>query len=218
MGWRIDCVVVGPIRCNCYILSDTTSNKAYLIDPGAESRELMDYLERRNFELQAVLITHSHIDHIGGIEMLHAEYPVPIYYHGADKPLFDNITSQAQIFGILPPVLQARQPKTGSGTLQDNQIFPFEGGELKVIHTPGHTPGSVCFHATGLDEVVFTGDTLFCGSIGRTDLWGGSYEQIIQSIKERLLTLDDRVKVLPGHGDDTTIGTERRHNSFLLED
>jgi hydroxyacylglutathione hydrolase len=89
---------------------------------------------------------------------------------------------------------------------------------VKVIHTPGHTPGSVCFYATGTDEVIFTGDTLFTGSIGRTDLWGGSFEQIIPSIKERLMTLDDNVKVLPGHGDDTTIGTERRHNPFLQED
>ena len=218
MGWRIDCVVVGPIHCNCYILSESISNKAYLIDPGAESKELMTYLSRRNFDLQAVLITHGHIDHIGGIEMLCQEFPTPVYFHPGDKPLFDDVAAQARLFGLQPPALLAKQPKTGTGSLQHNQSFAFEGGEVKVIHTPGHTPGSVCFYATGTDEVVFTGDTLFTGSIGRTDLWGGSFEQIIPSIKERLMTLDDNVKVLPGHGDDSTIGTERRHNPFLQED
>ncbi len=186
-----------------------------MIDPGAESKELLTFIQKKKLDLQAALITHAHIDHIGGIEMLLREIPVPVYYHSGDKFLYENIEMQASLFGVTPEDLEASQPKVGE-PLDDNRAFPFESGEVRVIHTPGHTPGSVCFHANGEGSAVFTGDTLFQGSIGRTDLWGGSFEQIMDSIKSRLLILDDNVQVLPGHGDATTIGIERRHNPFLL--
>lgn len=218
MSWNVDCVVVGPIQCNCYILSERASRKAYLIDPGAESRELLSYLQKKKFDLQAVLITHAHIDHVGGVEMIHAEFPVPVYYHAGDTFLYRDLAMQASLFGAMPEQVQARQPEVGEATLQDHQVFPFDGGEVRVIHTPGHTPGSVCFYATGEEAIVFTGDTLFDGSIGRTDLWGGNFEQIIASIKNRLLVMEDHVQVLPGHGEPTTIGKERRTNPFLSSD
>lgn len=188
-----------------------------MIDPGAESRELLAFIQKKKLDLQAVLITHAHIDHIGGIEMLHREIAAPVYYHSGDKFLYENVQMQARLFGVAPEDLQAVQPKAGESSLEDNRIFPFDNGEVRVIHTPGHTPGSVCFHAIGETSVVFTGDTLFQGSIGRTDLWGGSFERIMESIKSRLLALEDNVQVLPGHGDATTIGTERRQNPFLLQ-
>jgi hydroxyacylglutathione hydrolase len=216
MSWKIDCVVVGPIQCNCYILSDSVAGKAYLIDPGAESKELLDFLQKKKVDLQAILITHAHIDHIGGIEMLCREIPSPVYYHTGDKFLYENIQMQAQLFGVTPRDLQAEQPKSGNASLENNRVFPFENGEIRVIHTPGHTPGSVCFHAIGDGSALFTGDTLFKGSIGRTDLWGGSFEQIMESIKGGLMSLSDGVQVLPGHGDPTSIGAERRQNPFLL--
>ena len=216
MSWRIECVVVGPIHCNCYILSDTVSRKAYLIDPGAESKELSTYLEQSGLELQGMLITHSHIDHIGGIEDVSAQFPVPVYYHPGDKPLYDDVMGQARLFGLMPAQLQAKQPKAQPQSVEDGQRLPMEGGTIEIVHTPGHTPGSICFRTLGEQEVVFSGDTLFDGSIGRTDLWGGSFEQIIRSIKERLMVLDDKVKVLPGHGEHTTIGAERRFNPFLI--
>jgi glyoxylase-like metal-dependent hydrolase (beta-lactamase superfamily II) len=122
---------------------------------------------------------------------------------------------QAELFGFNLRQLQASQPKVGEPTLEHNQKFPLGSGSLNIIHTPGHTPGSVCFHAQGDQSVLFTGDTLFEGSIGRTDLWGGSFEQIIDSIQNRLMTLDDRLQVLPGHGESTTIGEERLNNPFL---
>jgi glyoxylase-like metal-dependent hydrolase (beta-lactamase superfamily II) len=215
MGWKIECVVVGPIQCNCYILSESNSGTAYVIDPGAESRELLSYLQKKKFDLKAVLITHAHIDHVGGIEALHAQFPVPVYYHAGDRYLYENLLMQAQLFGALPSHMQAVQPTVGEPTLRHDQVFGFAGGEMRVIHTPGHTPGSVCFHAKGEEAIVFSGDTLFDGSIGRTDLWGGNYDQIIASIKDRLLVMEDAVQVLPGHGEPTTIGKERRSNPFL---
>ena len=215
MTWKIDNVVVGPIQCNCYILSESVSGKAYVVDPGAESKELLTFLQKKKINLQAVLITHAHIDHVGGIEMLNREIPAPVYYHSGDRFLYENVAMQAQLFGVAPRDLQAEQPRVGDSTLQDHQTFALDEGEIRVIHTPGHTPGSSCFHAIGEVTALFTGDTLFQGSIGRTDLWGGSFEQIMESIKFKLLSLDDRVPVFPGHGESTTIGDERRQNPFL---
>jgi hydroxyacylglutathione hydrolase len=211
MSWKVECAVVGPIQCNCYILSDSASMQAYLIDPGAESKELMSFLEKKKLNLQAILITHAHIDHVGGIEFVHAKFPMPVFYHPDDQYLYENLAIQAQLFGVTPEQLQARQPNVGNASLRHGR----EIGKVRVIHTPGHTPGSVCFHATGDHPVLFSGDTLFAGSIGRTDLWGGDYDQIIESIRTRLLTLDDSLDVFPGHGEATTIGEERSTNPFL---
>lgn len=218
MSWKIERIVVGPIQCNCYIVSDSMSRKAYIIDPGAESPDLLKFLQSSNLEVQGVLITHAHIDHIGGIDMVYHQLSVPVYYHAGDQSLYKNIDMQARAFGFSPADLQAHQPTVGEGSLAHEQIFSVsEDKQIRVIHTPGHTPGSVCFHANGKESTVFTGDTLFQGSIGRTDLWGGSFEQIISSIKTRLLALPDEVKVLPGHGSASTIGEERRTNPFLLQ-
>lgn len=217
MSWKIDCVVVGPIQCNCYILSESISGQAYLIDPGAESRELVSYLQKKKYDLKAMLITHAHIDHVGGVQTLHEQLSVPAYYHNGDMVLYRDLAMQAQWFGATPEMVQARQPEAGEATLSDNQVFPIQGGEIRVIHTPGHTPGSVCFHASGEETLLFTGDTLFDGSIGRTDLWGGNFDQIIASIKTRILTLDDEVDMFPGHGEPTTVGKERETNPFLQD-
>lgn len=216
MSREIVRVVVGPIQCNCYIVTDKVSKKAYLIDPGAESRELLTFLEKMKVELEGVLITHAHLDHVGGIEMVNERFPAPVYYHAGDTPLFTHLDTQAESFGYQLSQLQARQPTVGDPSLRDGEDFLFAAGGVKVIHTPGHTPGSVCFYAEGPENVVFTGDTLFEGSIGRTDLWGGSFDQIMESIKTRLLTLPDEVKVLPGHGEFTSIARERAENPFLL--
>ena len=215
MTWKIDIVVVGPIQCNCYILSDDSSKKAFLIDPGAESPQLLEYLKKKNLQLQAILITHAHVDHIGGIDAVHEQTQSPVYYHGGDKFLFEDVSMQAKLFGVTPAQIQATQPQVGEGTLTDGQEFAFDGGNVRVIHTPGHTPGSVCYLASGQENLLFSGDTLFAGSIGRTDLWGGDYDQIIDSIRTKLLNLDDSVLVLPGHGPETTIGDERESNPFL---
>ena len=211
MSWKVECAVVGPIQCNCYIISEGNSGKAFLIDPGAESLELLNYLQKKKFELEAVLITHAHIDHVGGIEAVYAKFPAPVFYHAGDQFLYEDVEMQAKFFGVTPDQMQARQPKVGDPSLQNDQKI----GNIRIIHTPGHTPGSVCFQANGESPILFTGDTLFAGSIGRTDLWGGDYDQIIDSIRTRLLVLDDSVDVFPGHGEATTIGDERQSNPFL---
>ena len=216
MSREIARVIVGPIQCNCYIVSDTVSKKAFLIDPGAESKELMAHLDKMKFDLQGILITHAHLDHVGGIEMVLGSYPAPVYYNAGDAMLYNSLAIQAESFGYRLEDLQARQPETGEASLEHNREFDFAAGKVRVIHTPGHTPGSVCFHSEGDEPIVFTGDTLFEGSIGRTDLWGGSFPQIIDSIKTRLLALPDNVAVLPGHGEFTSIGRERKENPFLL--
>jgi glyoxylase-like metal-dependent hydrolase (beta-lactamase superfamily II) len=215
MSWEIDVVVVGPIQCNCFILSDSITREAYIIDPGAESKELLSYLQKKKFNLKGALITHAHLDHVGGIEMLNEGFQVPVLYHSGDQPLYVNLEMQAALFGFSLKDLQASQPKTGDPSLKDQQEFSFASGSLQVIHTPGHTPGSVCFNAKGDKPALFTGDTLFAGSIGRTDLWGGSFEQIMDSIQNRLMTLDDDLTVFPGHGPATSIGEERASNPFL---
>jgi glyoxylase-like metal-dependent hydrolase (beta-lactamase superfamily II) len=215
MSWEIGVVVVGPIQCNCFILSDSITREAFLIDPGAESKELLSYLQKKKFDLKGALITHAHLDHVGGIEMLNKAFPVPVYYHAGDQPLFTNLEMQAAHFGFSLKDLQASQPKTGEPSLKHQQEFSFASGLLQVIHTPGHTPGSVCFNAIGDKPALFTGDTLFAGSIGRTDLWGGSFEQIMDSIRNRLMTLNDNLPVFPGHGPATSIGEERASNPFL---
>ena len=213
MSWKVECAVVGPIQCNCYILSESNSGRAFLIDPGAESPELISFLQKKKLDLQAILITHAHIDHVGGVESIYAQFAAPVYYHAGDKFLYEDLAMQAQLFGVTPKQLQATQPKVGEASLRQDQEFA--DGRIRVIHTPGHTPGSVCFHATGEQAILFSGDTLFAGSIGRTDLWGGDYDQIIESIRVRLLALDDSVDVFPGHGEPTTIGDERQSNPFL---
>jgi hydroxyacylglutathione hydrolase len=218
MTWKIERIVVGPIQCNCYIISDSETRKAYMIDPGAETPELLKFLQNSKLDLQAVLITHAHIDHIGGIEMVYGKVPVPVYYHSGDQELYQNVEMQARAFGFSSADLQATQPRVGAGSLEHDQTFSLSSDkQIRVIHTPGHTPGSVCFYANDNEPVVFTGDTLFLGSIGRTDLWGGSFEQIISSIKTRLLSLSEEAKVLPGHGPASSIGEEKRTNPFLLQ-
>ncbi|HSP07555.1 MAG TPA: MBL fold metallo-hydrolase [Acidobacteriota bacterium] len=215
MAREIVRVIVGPIQCNCYIVSDAVSRQAYLIDPGAETRDLMVYLRNSKLELQGILITHGHLDHVGGIEMVLATYQAPVYYHAADMPLYLHLDVQAESMGFQLKDLEARQPAVGEPTLQEHREFDFSAGKVQVLHTPGHTPGSVCFYSEGEESIVFSGDTLFAGSIGRTDLWGGSFPQIMDSIRTRLLKLPDHVRVLPGHGDFTTIGNERTTNPFI---
>src|SRR5262245_7152926 len=121
MSWQIDCVVVGPIQCNCYIISDSITKEAYIIDPGAESKELLSYLEKKNFDLKALLITHAHLDHVGGIELINSSFKVPAYYHAGDQLLYKNLQMLADFFGLTLSQLQASQPRVGEPALEHNQ-------------------------------------------------------------------------------------------------
>ena len=219
-------LVVGPFQCNCRLLVCPQTGEALLVDPGDEAAKILEFLKNahtpdgRAIQVKYLLHTHAHLDHIGGTRGVCAglggEQQPLIAVHRADEPIYQNLKMQGQLFG-----LQYDDPLPIQHYLEDNEELRIGALNLNVIHTPGHSPGSVCFRLhedsrIGAQEMVFSGDTLFQGSVGRTDLWGANSEQMFRSIRERLLTLDDDTQVCPGHGPDSLIGIEKRQNPFLV--
>jgi len=206
----IETFPVGWLQCNCTILGDEQTREAIVIDPGDDPQEILAHLERHGLTPKQILCTHTHIDHVGAIYELQERAGTPASIHKADLFLFEKLDVQAQWIGI-------PMPKRGAieHFVEDGGAVACHGVEVGVIHTPGHTPGSASFHLAGDRNILFTGDTLFAQSIGRTDLWGGSHPQIIASIQKKLMTFDDDTLVISGHGQRTTIGHERRYNPFL---
>ena len=201
---------VGLLQCNCTILGDEETREAIVIDPGDDADKILQVLEKHRLTAKQIVCTHTHIDHVGAIHDLQQRSGVAASIHKADLLLFEKLDVQAQWIGL-------PTPKKGviDSFVQDGDAVACRGIELGVLHTPGHTPGSATFHLGGDRNILFTGDTLFMQSIGRTDLWGGSYEEIIRSIQRKLMAFDDDTLVISGHGQSTTIGHERRHNPFL---
>jgi len=206
----IETFPVGLLQCNCTILGDETTREAIVVDPGDEPEKIIARLEKHQLKLKQIVITHTHIDHVGAIYELQEKAGTAASIHKADLLLLDKLDVQASWIGT-------HTPKRGTidRYINDGDAVAVNGIELGVIHTPGHTPGSLTFVLPGDRNVLFTGDTLFQRSIGRTDLWGGSYPEIITSIQNKLMTFDDDTLVIAGHGQSTTIGHERRHNPFL---
>lgn len=200
---------VGPLQCNCTILGDEETREAIIVDPGDEIGRIHRRLSELGLKLKQILITHAHIDHVGGALKLKALTGAPIYLNEGDLPLLQMMAMQAAWIGIETP-----ETAPPDEALVDGAQVGLENFRAQVIHTPGHTQGSVCLHFAPM-KMVLAGDTLFAGSIGRTDLPGGNFEQIIDSIQSRLLSLPDETKVIPGHGPATTVGSERRTNPFL---
>lgn len=192
---------VGSYQANCYIIKDENSNKAAIIDPGANAEWIIKSCEELNAEVDVILLTHAHFDHDGAVEELKAKYNVPVYMHKEEENYMNIDTSS--VFGKLSKVYKF---------MNDNDTIKVGTLEFKCIHTPGHTKGGMCFL---VNDKVFTGDTLFQGSIGRTDFIGGSFDEIIKSIEEKLMVLDKNVEVYPGHGPKSTIIFERMRNPFL---
>jgi len=207
----VESIPVGGLMCNCVIVGDETSKRAIVIDPGDEVEKVSALLHKHGLTVAAIVATHGHIDHVGGIAKLKALTGAPAMIHEADMPMYENIALQAQWLGVPPPETTAIDTH-----LRDGQALEFGKHKLEVRHTPGHSPGSVSFIIPAGSPIVFAGDTLFAGSIGRTDLWGGSFDQIIHSIRSSLFSLPDDSVVLPGHGPRTTIGVERTTNPFLV--
>ncbi|MFN2387668.1 MAG: MBL fold metallo-hydrolase [Thermoanaerobaculia bacterium] len=205
-------VPVGPLQCNCSILMDEAFGEALIIDPGDEPAKILAALAGAGAKPVALLHTHAHFDHIGGTRELRRATEAPIRLHPADRFLYDALPKQAALFGE-----SATEPLPPDGDLADGQTIPFGASAVRAIHTPGHTPGSTCFLLDGDPPVLFSGDTLFRRSIGRTDLWGGDGDQILTSIREKLYTLPPATRVVCGHGPDTTIGEERKLNPFVRE-
>jgi glyoxylase-like metal-dependent hydrolase (beta-lactamase superfamily II) len=200
---------VGPLQCNCTILGDEQAREAIVIDPGDDVSRIHKQLAEQGLSLKQILITHAHIDHVGGALRLKRLTGAPIYLNENDLPLLQMMGAQAAWLGVSTP--ETAPPDNG---LVDGQTVGLQSYSAKVLHTPGHTQGSICLHFVPL-KLLIAGDTLFAGSIGRTDLPGGNYAQIIDSIHSRLLTLPDETSVIPGHGPATSIGEERKKNPFL---
>jgi glyoxylase-like metal-dependent hydrolase (beta-lactamase superfamily II) len=200
---------VGPLQCNCTILGDEQAGEAIVIDPGDEITGIYKRLNALGLKLKQILITHAHIDHVGGALKLKKLTGAPIFLNENDLPLLKRMDEQAGWLGVDTP-----ETAPPDESLTDGLIVGLEKIPAIVIHTPGHTQGSVCLHFAPFNLLV-AGDTLFAGSIGRTDLPGGNTGQILDSIHTRLMALPDETKVLPGHGNATTIGRERKSNPFL---
>jgi hydroxyacylglutathione hydrolase len=210
-------IPVGMLQCNCTILGDPASREALVIDPGDEVNRILDLIGRHKLKVQAIVSTHAHIDHVGGLSKLHKYTGAPVLMHREDLPLYQAMDIQAGFLGIAPPEIT-----NVDHLLKEGDTLHWGSCEARVMHTPGHSPGSVCLYVppdageiTLASPQLFAGDTLFAGSIGRTDLWGGSMDQILESIREKLMQLPDSTVVYPGHGPVTTIGKERHSNPFL---
>lgn len=200
---------VGPLQCNCTILGDEEAGEAIVIDPGDEVGHIHRRLTALGLKLKQILVTHAHIDHVGGALRLKRLTGAPILLNENDLPLLKMMEMQAGWLGVATPETAPPDASLADGLRVGLERYPAE-----VLHTPGHTQGSVCLHFAPL-KMLIAGDTLFAGSIGRTDLPGGNSAQILDSIQSRLLALPEETKVLPGHGPATTIGAERRSNPFL---
>ena len=199
---------------NTYLVSDSSTHDCAVIDPGMispeEEKAISDFILTNGLHLTHIINTHLHIDHAAGISYLKSRYGAPVYAHPDDAPLGERIDMQASMFGIREKISNV----TDTVDLSDGDIIHIGEGELEVIHVPGHSPGSVALYDRK-DGFLIGGDILFAGSIGRTDLPGGSYETLVGGIKRRLLTLPPSTIVYPGHGPSTTIGREAASNPFL---
>ena len=208
---HVETFAVGPLGCNCSIVADLEAKRAVVIDPGGDLELLREALQRLGVSVECIVHTHTHIDHVGCTAELQRQSGAAARIHEADRFLYDMLPVQAAMVGTHVPVVADME-----GTLVDGRTVRAGAIEVAVLHTPGHTPGSCTFLASGgSSSVLFAGDTLFRGSIGRTDLWGGDHDAILRSIRGKLLTLPDDVSVVSGHGPGTTIGAERAHNPFL---
>ena len=205
---------VGLLGCNCSIVADPDTKQAIVIDPGDQAPDILARLERLGVQAVKLVHTHAHFDHVLGTGAVAEQTGAEVLLHAGDRWLYDNVELQARMFGIpWSPAVMAPLTRELAG----GEVLPFGHREARVLHTPGHTPGSLCFfiERTGETPVVFSGDTLFRRSIGRTDLWGGSAEQLLASIRDQLFSLPDDTIVVPGHGSPTTIGAERDGNPYV---
>lgn len=204
---KIETITVGGFAMNSYLLIDEDSGEAIYIDPGAEADRLIQKAEDEEISLKFIINTHCHIDHAAEVEQVMNHFNIPFYIHNGDLGLLNSLKEQGSYFGIA-----VEGTPQVSKFLEDGDKLTVGSSDCLVIHTPGHSPGGISIK---VGSNVFVGDCLFLDSIGRTDLPGGDYDQLINSIRTRLLSLDDATKVYPGHGPPTTIGRERQYNPFL---
>jgi hydroxyacylglutathione hydrolase len=204
---RAHVLEVGPLAANAYIVEHTPSRAAVVVDPGDDGEAILREIEARSLTLERILLTHGHFDHVGAVALLRRRTGAPVCIHPEDAPALQNAARQGLIFGLRIP----DQPAPDA-LVRDGDLLPFGDSEFRVAHTPGHTPGGVSYI---IGKMAFVGDLVFAGSIGRTDLPGGSYERLIEAVRTKIFTLDDDTVLLPGHGPATTVGTEKRTNPFF---
>ncbi len=200
----------GPLSVNCYVVTDEKTKKTFMIDPGGHNIDMVNYIKNNNLELEYIILTHGHGDHMGGIPDMRKEFPgVKLIACVHEKELLEDarLNMSAMVYGY-PVAFSADRYVSDGETLKVGEL------ELKFLHTPGHSPGGMCI-AVKDEDVVFSGDTLFEQSIGRTDFPGSSYQAIVKSIREKLFVLPDETNVLPGHMGPTTIGFEKENNPFV---
>src|SRR5690348_7205835 len=200
---------VGLLQCNCTLLGDEATGEAMVIDPGDNVAYILERLSAHKLTLKQIVVTHAHIDHVGGALRLKRATGAPVLLNENDLPLLKMMDAQAAWLGVAPPEVAAPDENAREGL-----VVGIGSHKAEVLHTPGHTQGSICLHFAP-EKLLLAGDTLFAGSIGRTDLPGGDGQQILQSIHERLMPLADETRVIPGHGEETTIGQERETNPWL---
>ena len=209
---------VGPLGCNCTIVACPDTRQALVADPGDDAPAILADLARDGLTAVMLVHTHAHFDHVMGTADVAAATGAEVVLHRDDRWLYEHTTMQIEMFGVRRRDGQPwHPPPPPTRELDGGETLSFGRREARVVHTPGHTPGSICFYLEGASEnpLLLAGDTLFRGSIGRTDLWGGSLPDIRRSIRERLFTLPEQTLVIPGHGPPTTIGAERETNPFV---
>jgi glyoxylase-like metal-dependent hydrolase (beta-lactamase superfamily II) len=205
----LEMLTVGPFQENCYVIGDEVSGVGIVIDPGDEAARISLAVEQTKLEIEKILLTHAHVDHVGAVAALVDEYSCPVLAHREAEPMLKQAPTQAMMMGLKfgkVPILD--------GYIEDEEVVEVGGSKLRSLYTPGHAPGHLAFYVEE-EGLVLSGDALFAGSVGRVDLPGGSMEVLMRSIESRLLTLPDETRVFSGHGPPTTIGEERQHNPFL---
>lgn len=204
-----DVVVVGPLGVNCFVLGCGATGQGVVVDPGGDVERIMTVVQQRGLTIVSIVNTHGHFDHVGGNRQLKEVTGAELLIHPADEPMLAKVASVAGMYG-----LQAENSPAADRLLEDGMLLSFGKQQLRVIHTPGHTPGGCCLYLES-EQKLISGDTLFADGVGRTDLPGGSHVQLVDSIRTRLFTLPPQVQVWPGHGPATTIAHEQQHNPYL---
>lgn len=200
--------IAGMMQTNCYVASNEETKECFLVDPAVCTPDMVSYIKENGLKLQAILLTHGHFDHILGITEFLREFEVPVYAYEAEKELLEDAEKNlSSAYGMFYTFKEAEY-------LKDGQVLEIAGMKIKVIYTPGHTVGGCCYYLEE-EKVLFSGDTLFYTSIGRTDFETGSYNKLVNSVRLKLFRLPDEVKVYPGHMSETTIGYEKKYNPFL---
>ena len=204
---RVCVMEVGPLVVNAYIVATTSSKKAVIVDPGDDGDAILREVRDRGLSVEKILLTHGHFDHVGAVRLLREKTGAPVHIHAEDASRMATARRQGLMFG-----LSVDDPPPPDVIVGEGDRIGFEGHEFRVVHTPGHTPGCVSYLC---GRMAFVGDLIFAGSIGRTDLPGGSHERLLESVREKIFVLPDDTVIFPGHGPSTTVGEEKRSNPFF---